>query len=180
MSKFRRALSATAMVTLAAVTVAPAYAESVSVQDTNGDVAHGVDLQRADVTHGDKTIRVVTTHADLVPDWKSEASMAVFLDTDRGDKGPEYALLTALYRGGEYTLVATEGWGLRKVKPVEGSYRLRLDYEEETATVRIARSALDAGKRVRVAIRVSGATDDGSVVDWLGEPRSYAVAVTRG
>ena len=171
------ALSAALTMTLQA----SADADSIGVKDPS-DLQHGADLHAVVVDHGARNVVVTTTHANLRPSFRSGAGGSIFLDTDETDPGPEFAFVAGFHDGTDYSLVRTEGfhhstWGM----PVEGSYRMRLDYELEHVRVRIDREALDSPEQVRVAVKVSGTRRDGTSagVDWLGEPRSFTEWVTQ-
>ena len=119
---------------------------------------------------------VTTTHTDLRPSFRTGSAGAVFLDTDATDPGPEYVFVGGYFDGTDYLLLHADGFGRRTWgEPVEGSYRMRLDYEKEQVRMRISREAIGSPAQVRVAVRVSGTRRDGraGVVDWLGEPRSW-------
>ena len=160
----------------------PAHAATVRLTDPQ-DVAHGVDLRAVKVKHTDTDVVVVTRHTDLQRDPKSGAGGTVYLDTDRGDKGPEYVFVGGYFEGTDYQLLHTEGFGVEKWgDAVEGSYELRINYDEERVRMRMSRAALGNPADVRVAVKVGGSQGDGkpAVVDWLGEPRSYTPWVAKG
>ncbi|MFC0221943.1 hypothetical protein [Nocardioides zeicaulis] len=166
--------AALALAALALTQVAPASAATLTADDPR-DLGHGVDLRSVEVQHGGRNVVVTTTHADLVPDYRSGSSGAVFLDTDPADPGPEFVLAGGYFSGTDYVLLTTDGfargsWG----EPVEGSYRMRVDYDADQVRTRIARSALGSPDEVRVAVRVAGTRPDGTDTrpDWLGAPRS--------
>ena len=174
-------LSLAAAALLVGSTGAPAQAASASFSDVAGDVTVGVDLLSVAVKHGEDKIKVVSTHDNLTASPDSAAGMVLYLDTDRDDKGPEYALVSALFEGGDYTLLAVEGWKVgAKATPVDGFAQVHLDTEEEQATVTIDRDALEVGRHLRVAFRASGEGDDGQERDWLGDPRDFTAPVARG
>ncbi|HEV2797894.1 MAG TPA: hypothetical protein VGV65_09755 [Nocardioides sp.] len=160
---------------LALTQLAPANADGIGIQDPQ-DLDHGVDLRSVEVQHGGRNVVVTTTHTDLRESFRSGSSGSVFLDTDPSDPGPEYVFAGGYFVGTDYTLLTTDGfatsaWG----EPVEGSYRMRIDYDTEQVRMRIAREALGSPDEVRVAVRVAGSRPDGSSTkrDWLGEPRSF-------
>jgi hypothetical protein len=106
----------------------------------------------------------------------------VFIDTDPTDAGPEYVFAGGYFVGTDYALLHTDGfatsaWG----DPVEGSYRMRVDYDTEQVRMRISRDAIGSPDEVRVAVRVAGSRPNGSSTkrDWLGEPRSFTDWVAR-
>lgn len=177
-------LSAAALAT-AAMTLcqlAPASADSIGVSDP-ADIYHGVDLRSAVIDHNANNVVITTTHTNLRASSRSGSAGTVYLDTDASHPGPEYVYVGGYYDGTDYQLVETDGFGHREWgKPVVGSYRMRLDYENERVRMRIARDAIGAPDEVRVAVRVSGTRRDGTsrgLVDWLGEPRSFTDPVTQ-
>ena len=175
----RSTLLGTAALTAAALTLtqlAPASADGIGVSDPR-DLDHGVDLLSVVVDHGASNVVVTTTHTNLRPSFRSGSGGAVFLDTDPADAGPEFVFVGGYYEGTDYQLLHTDGFGQGKWgEPVEGSYRMRLDYEREHVRMRVSREALGSPAEVRVAVRVAGTRRDGTstgLVDWLGEPRSF-------
>ena len=160
---------------LALTQLAPANADGIGVQDPQ-DLKHGVDLRSVEVQHGGRNVVVTTTHTDLQESYLTGSSGAVFLDTDPSDTGPEYVLSGGYFVGTDYILLTTDGfatstWG----EPVEGSYRMKVDYDTEQVRMRISRDALGAPDEVRVAVRVAGTRPNGkdTARDWLGDPRSF-------
>jgi hypothetical protein len=174
----RRTLLSAATLAVSALTLTqalPANADSIGVSDPK-DLGHGVDLRSVEVEHKAANVVVTTTHTDLRPSYRTGSSGAVFLDTDPADPGPEYVFAGGYFVGTDYNLLEAEGfsnktWG----PPVEGSYRMRVDYDTDHVRMRISREALGSPERVRVAVRVAGTRPDGSdtAPDWLGEPRSF-------
>lgn len=167
-----------AALSVAALTLsqfASASADSIGVTDPN-DLDHGVDLRSVVVEHNALNVVVTTTHTNLRPSFRSGSAGAVYLDTDPADTGPEYVFVGGYFVGTDYNLLHTDGFAQRKWgAPVDGSYRMRLDYDEEHVRMRIARDAIGSPAEVRVAVRVSGSRPDGTSagLDWLGEPRSF-------
>ncbi|NYE35467.1 hypothetical protein F4692_000571 [Nocardioides cavernae] len=155
--------------------LAPANADSIGVSDPK-DLRHGVDLRSVQVEHRARNVVVTTTHTDLVESFRSGSSGAVYLDTDPTDDGPEFVLLGGFFVGTDYTLVSTDGFARSDVgEPVEGSYRMTVDYDREQVRMRISRKALGDPDEVRVAVRVAGTKPNGkdTRADWLGAPRSF-------
>lgn len=154
---------------------ATAGADSIGVEDP-ADLGHGADLRSVVVDHRERNVVITTTHENLRSSFRSGSSGSVFIDTDPSDRGPEFAFVGGYFKGTDYQLVHTEGfhhrtWGM----PVEGSYRMFLDYDREHVRMRISREALGSPEEVRIAVRVAGSRRDGSSTrtDWLGEPRSF-------
>jgi hypothetical protein len=169
-------LSATTLSVAAfALTLAPAAtADGIGVSDPQ-DLGHGVDLRSVEVEHKARNVVVTTTHTNLRPSYRTGSSGSVFLDTDADDRGPEYLFSGGFFLGTDYQLLAVEGFGDNRGEPVEGSYRMRVDYDAEHVRFRISREALGSPEEVRVAVRVAGTRTDGTTTatDWLGAPRSF-------
>ena len=181
-----KSLTGTAVLSVATLALglaAPASADSIGVRDPQ-DTSHGSDLRSVHVKNGDHRVVVTTTHTNLRRDPRSGSGGAVYVDTDRTDRGPEFVFVGGFFRGTDYTLLHTEGFGARSWgDPVEGPYRMTVDYDDEQVRMRMSRAALDRPGRIRVAVRVAGTRNDGSgneLVDWLGEPRSFTPWVARG
>ncbi|GGO74186.1 hypothetical protein [Nocardioides deserti] len=179
-------ISATAAAATAAALVlvapGPASAATSTFADKAGDIGPGVDLRSVKVVNGKQNLRVVTTHRNLVPGFRSQAGGRVFLDTDPDDKGPEYVLVGGYFDGTDYALIEVDGWSDRDGDRVECSYASLLDYEAETVRSRFAQDCFDDdGTDVRVEVRVSGAKKSGgTAVDWLGKPRTFSAPIPRG
>ena len=179
-------IAGTAALSAAVLTLglaAPANASSIGVKDPQ-DTFHGSDLRAVRVKNGDHNVVVVTHHDNLGRDPKTGSSGAVYVDTDRSDKGPEFVFVGGYYEGTDYRLLRTEGFGHKNWgAPVDGSYELTVDYAKEWVKMRMSRQALGNPGDVRVAVRVSGTRTDGTstgLVDWLGEPRSFTLWVAKG
>ena len=174
----RTTILSAASLTIAALALthlAPANADGLGVADPQ-DLAHGVDLLSVDVVHGARNVVITTTHTDLVESFRSGSSGVVFIDTDPTDPGPEFVFLGGYFVGTDYNLVSTDGFARSAVgEPVEGSYRMTVDYDADQVRMRISRQALGNPDEVRVAVRVAGSRPDGSSTkrDWLGAPRSF-------
>lgn len=160
---------------------APAVADTAGFRDARGDMRHGADLHRVKVVN-EKNVRVVMTHENLVRSYRSNAGFTVYLDTDRSERGPEFAFVGGLFEGSDYALVKTDGWKLRDTAvPLTSSYELNLDYADDVARLRMSRASLDRPGDVRVAVRTGGEQRDGDIVrDWLGERRELTDWVARG
>ena len=176
-STMRTTILSAATLTIAALalTQLPASADGIGVTDPQ-DLAHGADLRSVEVQHGARNVVVTTTHTDLQESFRSGSSGSVFLDTDPTDTGPEYVFAGGYFVGTDYALLHTDGfanklWG----EPVEGSYRMRVDYDADQVRMRISRDAIGSPDEVRVAVRVAGTRPNGRTTrtDWLGEARSF-------
>ncbi len=156
--------------------VSPASADGIGVKDPM-DINHGVDLRSVVVEHNTRNVVVTTTHTNLRPSFRSGSAGAVYFDTSGSARGPELVFVGGYFAGTDYQLLETDGFGFRKWgEPVDGSYRMRLDYDKERVRMRVSREILGSPAEVRVAVRVAGTRRDGSgdgLVDWLGEPRTW-------
>lgn len=173
--------AALALAALILSPLAPAGADTTEVSDPR-DLDHGVDLRSVEVRQTANNVVVTTTHTNLRPSFRSGSSGAVFLDTDPSDPGPEYVFSGGYFVGTDYLLVSTDGFANRLwEEPVEGSYRMRVDYDRDQVRMRISRDAIGSPEEVRVAVQVAGTRPDGSTTrrDWLGEPRSFTDWVAR-
>ena len=181
MSKTLAGATAAAAAALTFGLAAPAAADSIGVQDP-AEIGHGVDLRAVEVVNAERRLRIVLTHTNLRRDPRTGSSGAVYIDTDRTDRGPEFVFTGGFFEGTDYQMLATEGFGTKQWQaPVEGFHEMTLDYADEQTRMRISRKALGGADAVRVAVRVSGQRTDGSqVVDWLGERRSFTRWVDRG
>jgi hypothetical protein len=161
----------------------PTSAASIREQDPQ-DTSHGSDLRSVQVHNGQRNLVVVTRHTNLRRDPATGSAGAVYIDTDRRDRGPEFVFLGGFFDGTDFALVHTEGFGVRKWGDrVRGSYAMRIDYAADQVRMRMSRKALGHPGEVRVAVRVSGTRSDGSsagLVDWLGEPHSFTPWVAKG
>lgn len=174
----RRTILSAATLSVAALALtqlAPANADGIGVSDPE-DLAHGADLRSVEVEHKARNVVITTTHTDLVESFRSGSSGAVFIDTDPADPGPEFVFLGGYFVGTDYNLVSTDGFARSAVgEPVEGSYRMKVDYDRDQVRMRISREALGDPDEVRVAVRVAGTKPNGKNTkqDWLGAPRSF-------
>jgi hypothetical protein len=183
MHKTSTTVAALSAAVLALGVAAPANAAALVVNDPQ-DTSHGSDLRSVRVRNGDTNVVVVTTHTNLRRAPSSGSGGAVYVDTDRHDRGPEYVFVGGYFEGTDYQLLRTEGFGVRNWgAPVNGSYRMTIDYAQDQVHMRMSRKALGTPDAVRVAVRVSGTRTDGTstgLVDWLGEPRSFTPWVAQG
>jgi hypothetical protein len=165
-----------------------ASAETAVFTDATGDLAHGADIHRVRVVNDDR-VRIRVVHQDLVRSYKSGSSIAVFIDTDRARRGPEFVFLGGTFEGADYALLPAKGWKRasdRQVPLRGGTYDMRLDYAKDVAALRIDRAVLGKPKAIRVEVRTGGelVPEDSEPAsagrDWLGKPRSFTSWVRRG
>ncbi|HET6626067.1 MAG TPA: hypothetical protein VFG63_06725 [Nocardioidaceae bacterium] len=176
-------LVAAAGVTLGSVALSgAATAQTSTFRDAHGDMAgHGADIHNVRVVNA-KAVRVRVQHADLVRSYKSGSSIKVYLDTDRGERGPEFVFVGGTFRGADYALQRVENWKVENPSavPLQSSYLMRLDYADDVARIRFSRAALGNPDEVRVAVKTGGDLDGRQVVDWLHGRRDFTRWVARG
>jgi hypothetical protein len=184
----RKTVTSTAVaLSAAALTVGlagAAHAELYGIDDP-ADTGHGSDVLALQVRNGTENVVVTTIHQNLRKDPSTGSGGVIYLDTDKGDRGPEFAFVAGYTRGTDYQLIKTEGFGHQAWgKPVEhGDYIMRVDYRKETVRTKISHAALGDATSVRVAVRVSGTRSDGTsdgLVDWVGRPRSFTPWISQG
>lgn len=179
------ALSAAALTAaLTAGLAGAAHADLYGVDDPR-DTHHGSDVLALQVRNGQDDLTITTIHQNLRRDPASGSGAAIYIDTNRHDRGPEYVFAAGLFEGTDYVLRHTEGFGVKQWgKTVEnGDYSLRINYRKERARFQISQVTLREPDAVRVAVRVSGTRSDGSsrgLVDWVGKPRSFSLWIDRG
>ena len=169
---------------LALLVAAPAHAEQYGVDDPQ-DTWHGSDIRALQVHNGTEDLRITTIHDNLVRRAASGSAEAIYLDTDRDHRGPEYVLAAGLYEGTDYLLSETDGFGTDKWGDAveNGDYILHIDYRKDRARVKISQATLGNPDAVRVAVRASGTRTDGTshgLVDWVGKPRQLTPWIDRG
>lgn len=161
-----------------------AHAEQYGIDDPQ-DTFHGSDILALQVRNRQENLIVTTYHSNLVRSYRSGSGGAIYIDTDKSDRGPEYVFAGGFFEGTDYLLSETEGFGPDKWgDPVEnGDYIMRVDYKRDRVRVKISQGALAEPDQVRVAVRASGTRTDGTshgLVDWVGEPRSFTPWLDRG
>jgi len=172
----------TAAVTLSAAALTlglagPAAAEQYGVDD-GLDTYHGSDILALSVKHGGDNVSVTSHHYGLRRDPRTGSGGTVFFDTDKSDKGPEFALTGGFTSGTDYVLVETEGFNPKQFgDPVEhGDYMMKINYKLDRVRILVSRAALGDPEQVRVAMRASGNRTDGTshgLVDWVGKKRWF-------
>lgn len=180
-----KSITTVAALSVAALTLGvtgTANADSIGVSDPK-ETNVGADLRAVVVDNLDRNVFVRTSHTNLRRDFRSGASGAVYIDTNRNDPGPEFVFVGGYYEGTDYRLLRTEGFGHRNWgrEVRTGTYRMTIDYDRERVRMRMSRAALGNPGKVRVAVTVSGTRADGSTMtDWLGERRSFTQWVAKG
>ena len=182
MMKRSRAASilAAAGLTLALLGLAsPANAERYSVDDPPDASASLNDILGLTVAHGEQRVRFTIRVDDLRR--VSAAGATLFLDTDFGDKGPEYALGTGLSDGTDYALTKVEGWRGIGSGPLNCKYNLRLRYRADVVSGWISRGCLDKPAKVRAAVKMVDNFDASHpITDWAPAKKKFGLAIAPG
>ena len=165
---------AAAVLTLTTLAASPAHAELYGIDD--GPDASGSlnDIHSLSARHGAGKVVVRTHFADLRRD--AVAGMSIFLDTDRGDRGPEYRLGTGLSDGTDYALAAVEGWVDDGRQVTDCFYVLDLRWARDSAVAAIDRDCLGTPAEVRVSVKMRDDVDASHpVTDWVPGPRRWSL-----
>ena len=102
-----KTIAGTAVLSAAALTLGlagPAHAASIGVKDPQ-DTFHGSDLRAVQLKNRVANVVVVTSHTNLRRDPRTGSSGAVYVDTDRRDKGPEFVFVGGYFAGTDYQLL---------------------------------------------------------------------------
>ena len=175
----RTALSVGAALTLAVLTVAPAHAEFYSIDDPADASASLTDIEGMRVKHGTANVLVKVRFAELMR--SSAAAVSVFIDADRGVKGPEYVLTSALGDGSDYVLTEADGWRGSDQR-VDCDYDVRLMWGvKDTFRARVSRGCLGEPQAVRVSVKMVDQADGSHpVVDWTPKRHRWSLPVESG
>ena len=169
----------TAAAVLAATMIAPpAHAEYYSVDDPADASASLTDIYGIDAMHGSENLLVRVRFNELVR--SSAAGVSVFIDTDRGAKGPEYVLSSGLGDGTDYVLTEADGWRGSDDR-VDCSYAARPKWGNDVFRAVISRSCFDRAPSVRVSVKMVDQADGSQpVADWAPKRKRWSLPVASG
>ncbi len=154
--------------TLAAV---PASAEVTRVDDGADATASLTDIRVVRVRHGEERVTVKVNFPDLRK--KSSASLFILLDRNRNRKGPEYALATPLFSGGDYALRRMRDWRFVG-EPVMCDYGMTFKWRRDFVVLKADRACFGNPPEVRVGLKMRDAADASHpVTDWLKGRRKF-------
>ncbi len=161
-----------------------ARAELYGIDDPQ-DTFHGSDILGLSIRNGTENLRVVSYHQNLRRDPATGSRGAVFIDTDRSDRGPEYVFVSPYWSGADYVLLTTESFSRRTWgdRVEQGDYTMRIRYDEDRVKLTMSRKAIGKPGAVRVAMRAWGTRTDGThhgLVDWVSQRRAFTPWVDRG
>jgi len=174
----RRTLVATVAAAAAVLTLAaPAQAELVVIHDGADATASTTDIRKVRIDHGSKRLNVRVNFPDLRE--QAQAGLAIYVDTDGSRRGPEYALFTPLFSGGDYALLEMDGWN--SGERVACRYTAEFDWAGDQVRFRGARGCFDKPDELRVGMRMRDEADPSHpVTDWLLGRREFTRWLTSG
>ncbi len=164
---------------LASLVTAPAHAEYYSTSDPADASDSLTDIRAVRAKHGAANVVVKVRFQDLTR--SSAAGLSIFIDSDRGTKGAEYALSTGLNDGTDYVLTTASGWRGTDER-VDCDYEAKYNWGiKNSVRVRIDRSCLGEPGSVRVSVKMGDPTDGSTrVVDWSPERRRWSLPIASG
>lgn len=173
-SRSTRLLTAAALAAATVAVAAPAHAESTTVKDGADATASLHDIRKVRVGHGSDRLKVRMGFTDLRK--KSDAgpaSIAIFIDTRKARKGPEFRLGSGLQSGTDYQLMRVKDWKIVG-EPLTCEHDLELDFADDRLVFTAARPCLGSPDEIRIGAKMTDQYDGSHpVVDWLEGPRHW-------
>ena len=173
----RTALTAGAALVIAGLTVAPANAEFYGIDDPADASASLTDIYSIDANHGRENLRVRVRFNELMR--SSAAGLSIFIDSDRGTKGPEYVLSSGLGDGTDYVLTEADGWRGSDTR-VKCDYAARPRWGKDVFRAVISRDCFDRAPTVRVSVKMGDQAGAERVVDWVPKRRRWSLPIESG
>ena len=174
----RTMLAAAAIVAGAAGSAA---AQTDIVQDPQDAGGAYQDIRWVQAKHATTHVSVTVSFTDLPPESTGgPSSLALYVDTDPGAKGPEYRLATGLEEGSDYQLVRYEDWA-PVGDPLSCKHSVVLDHDQAKVYASIARKCLGKPVKVRIGAKMtSNWNPEHPTVDWMKKPRGFTEWLARG
>lgn len=173
----RTLVGMTAAVAAVLTLAAPAQAESVMIRDGADATASTTDIRKVRIHHGTKRLEVEVNFTNLKK--QAQAGLAIYVDTNGSRRGPEYALFTPLFSGGDYALLKMDGWNSGDL--VECRYNAEFDWAEDQVRFTAARGCFDKPQELRVGMRMRDEADGSHpVTDWLIGRRKFTGPLSPG
>lgn len=176
--RIRTTAALIAALAMALVGTGPASAEVTSAHDGADATASLNDMLGLRVNHGAKRVTVRIRFTDLRRNSAAgPASIAIFLDTRRPRRGPEFRLGSGLQSGTDFQLMRTRGW--RPVgEPKTCRHDLDLQFARDRLVFTVARGCIGAPNRVRVGARMTDHFDASHpITDWIKKRRGWIARV---
>ncbi|HEY7719166.1 MAG TPA: hypothetical protein VH915_10410 [Pedococcus sp.] len=174
----RTALTAGAALVLAGLTAAPASAEFYGIDDPADASASLTDIYSIEASHGRDNLRVRVRFNELMR--SSAAGLSIFIDSDRGVKGPEYVLSSGLGDGTDYVLTAADAWRGSDDR-ISCDYAARPKWGKDLFRAVISRDCFDSATAVRVSVKMVDQADGSHpVVDWVPKRHRWSLPIESG
>ena len=169
----RHGLAVAAAVALTTTLVAaPANAQVTRVDDGADATASLTDIRVVRVQHGEELVTVRVSFPDLRK--KSSASLFIYLDRNKKRTGPEYALATPLFSGGDYALRRMRHWKFVGAEPVMCDYDMTFKWRRDFVVLEAERGCFGNPPQVRVGLKMRDTADASHpVTDWLKGRRKF-------
>jgi hypothetical protein len=175
----RTVLGVTVAAALVATATPQASAERLGLDDP-ADVggASLSDILAVSAIHGPKRVITKVDFAELEPDSDGgPSSVAIFIDTDRSKKGPEFRIATGLQEGTDYQLVRMVKWKAVD-EPLSCRHAVDVDFDANQVRARVNRSCLGNPAKVRIGVKMTDLFDGSHpIVDWLGKRRYLSIPI---
>jgi hypothetical protein len=151
---------------------APASAEVTRLDDGADATASLTDIRVVRAQHGDERVTVRVNFPDLRK--KSSANLFIYLDGNRKRTGPEYALATPLFSGGDYSLRRMRNWRFVGTEPVMCDYGMTFRWRRDVVVLNADRGCFGNPAEVRVGLKMRDTADSSHpVTDWLKGRRKF-------
>jgi len=169
----RRGLVAAAAAALTSTLVAaPADAQVTRVDDGADATASLTDIRVVRVQHSDKRLIARVNFPDLRK--RSSASMIFYIDSNDARRGPEYALGTPLFSGGDYALWRMRNWRFVGGQPVDCRYGMTYKWRRDFVEFNARRGCFNKPAELRLGLKMRDDADASHpVTDWLKGRRKF-------
>lgn len=175
-----RAVTVPVSLVLVAATVLPAQAAEMRLTDRDDPVIHA-DILRARVVHGTRNVKVRVRFDDIHrSDPRFAQGLTLFIDTDRKNRGPEYAFTTGLNEGTDYALAKVDTWTDEGRRLHSCVMSVKLDWRKDLAVLRFARSCVKSPRSIRVSLQAVEHVNGATRSDWAPKYRTFTAPLVRG
>jgi hypothetical protein len=178
MMRIRTTAALISALAMALVGTGPASAEVTSAHDGADATASLNDMLAMRVNHVAARVTVRIRFTDLRRTSEAgPASIAIFLDTRGGLRGPEYRLGSGLQSGTDFQLLRARNW--RPVgEPKTCQHDVDLQFARDRLVFTVARGCIGEPNRVRVGAKMTDHFDGSHpVTDWIKERRGWSARV---
>ncbi len=174
----RISLTAVAALLFAGLSAAPAHAEYYAIDDPADASASLTDIYGFTAMHGGSNLLVKVRFNELMR--SSAAGVSIFIDTDRGTRGPEFVLSSGLGDGTDYVLTEAVAWR-GSDRRVDCDYQARPKWGKDVFRALISRDCLDEPGSVRVSVKMVDQADGSHpVADWAPKRQRWSLPIASG